>query len=99
MNVDKYSRRGLHQTYSYFEHVVLQREIRKAVPEAASAFFGFLTCLEQVLARVVDFELRHICSKCKGCMVDRYFDATCEMLVEYAPRLLVNTLANLNTMF
>ena len=50
---------SLHQTYSYLEDVVLQRKVREAVPEAAGARLGLLTCLKQVLARVINLELRH----------------------------------------
>ena len=50
---------GLHQAYSYLENIVLQCKVGEAVPEAAGARLGLLPCLEQVLAGVVNLELRH----------------------------------------
>lgn len=61
LNLDIHLFEGsLHQTYSYLEHIVLQREVGEAVPEAARARLGLLTCLEQVLASIIDLELRHL---------------------------------------
>ena len=50
---------SLHQTYSYLEDIVLQRKVGEAVPEAARARLGLLTCLKQVLASIINLELRH----------------------------------------
>ena len=50
---------GSHQPHSNLENIVLQRKVREAVPEAAGARLGLLAGLEQVLAGVVDLELRH----------------------------------------
>ena len=52
-------KRGLHQTYSYLKDIVLQRKVREAIPEAACARLGLLPRLKQMLAGVIDFELRH----------------------------------------
>lgn len=51
---------SLHQTDSYLEDIVLQRKVGEAVPEAARARLGLLTCLKQVLASIIDLELRHL---------------------------------------
>ena len=50
---------GLHQTDSYLKDIILQREVREAIPEAACSRLGFLPCLEQMLAGVIDLEFRH----------------------------------------
>ena len=49
----------LHQPNRHLEHIVLQRKVGEAIPEAARARLGPLTRLEQVPARVVNLELRH----------------------------------------
>ena len=51
----------VHQTDSYLEDIVLQRKVREAVPKAACSRLGFLPCVKQVLAGLVDFELGHDC--------------------------------------
>lgn len=58
---------GLHQTDGYLEDVVLQREVREAVPEAACARLGLLPRLKQVLAGVINLELRHFCGVRRVC--------------------------------
>ncbi len=48
---------NLHESNGYFEHVVLKGKLGESAPEAACLFLNLLSCVEQVLACVI--ELRH----------------------------------------